>query len=111
MDVAGIAKTGKTLEKSRCPLDIAALNRVREIGELDREKCAHLAQILDRPSGRSRSELSVGSVDLRAMLDQRSNCVAMPAKSGVMQRCRSGLVALIDELRMCGRTMMSSISR
>jgi len=100
LGIAGLAKRWKSLKESTNPIDVASLDREREVSKLDPEKGAHLAEILNRPSRRRRPELRVGSVDCRALLHEELDDGAMPTKRCIVKGRCTLFIFLADPCRM-----------
>jgi hypothetical protein len=64
------------------------------------QESAHLSQVFNRPPRRRRAEFAVRRVDVRALLHQCSNDIAMSAKGRMVKRGSAQLVFLVDKLRL-----------
>jgi hypothetical protein len=87
-------------EQSPAPSDIAVCNRVRHIVNLNRQKRAEFAQIVQRRSGRRRTVGGVASVQVSAGIAKYFHKWAAGMKRGHVQWSCPCLVASIDEARI-----------
>ena len=100
LSTTGSTKAREALEESCYPTDISLLNRISKVGKLNSQKATHFAQILNRPTRRSRTKLSVGGVDFRAVLNQELSHQPVSAKCRVVKCRRTEFVLLVNKFRM-----------
>ena len=98
MSITGSTKSREARQESFCPFDVTSAYRICKVGKLNSKEAAHFAQVLNRPTCGSRTELTVKGVDIRAQLNQKLSNGAVPTKGCVVKRCRSKFVSHIDHL-------------
>jgi hypothetical protein len=98
--VARVAERGEPFEEPCNPTDIAYLDGVGQIGELNSQEPSHFTQVLDRPASRSRAELVIGAIDVCAPFEQQLNHLALSIERRVMKGRGARFVWLIRESRI-----------
>jgi hypothetical protein len=72
-------------EEAADPLRFALPHREGQVVDLDGQKAAELAQVLDGPARRRRAESVVPCIHVRSVLHQEARHFLIPAKGGVVK--------------------------